>query len=107
MPRNANASRPNAASRRLRAPGGLAKNGALKEDVRAVVMIDAVKGVPWLPETLTCCGETVQVEAGMGSVHDIINAPEKPFSGEACRLNVAVSPAVTVTDVEPLEPRAN
>lgn len=105
--KSANASRPNPASRIFRPGAVRLKNGTIKEEVRAVLVIVAVNAVGWPPETLTCVGEIVHVEAGIGSVHDIASAPENPLIGEACKLKVAVSPALIVTDVDPLEPSAN
>lgn len=104
---SANAIRANPASKMFLPFGEFGTNGTSKEAVRAVVVMEALKGVGWPPETLTCAGEIAQVDAGIGSTQDIASVPENPLMGAACKLKVAVSPAVIVTDVDPLEPSAN
>ena len=49
----------------------------------------------------------MHVDAGMGFVHVIAAVPVKPFAGVACKLNVAVSPAVIVVEVDPPAPTPN
>lgn len=67
----------------------------------AVVVTVTVKPEAELPETFTLVGPTVQVDAGVGFEQDNATAPENPFIGVTCKLNVAVSPAAMDTEVDP------
>lgn len=80
---------------------GREKNGGGTTVVVLDVVVTVTEKPVACPETATCIGAIVVVEAGIGSEDTIATVPEKPFAELTCKLKVALSPALTVAEVEP------
>jgi hypothetical protein len=87
-------------------------NGGIRGGVIRGTMSDAAVVVTLIPNGeddplgATVAGEAVQTAKEGAPVHVSATVPANPPSGEICRLYVAVLPAVTDADVEPLDAAA-
>jgi hypothetical protein len=94
-------------TRRKKPKGGI-RGGVIRgtaSDAAAVVVTLIANG-EGDPLGVTVADEAVQTAKDGAPVHVSATVPVNPLSGEICRLYVAVLPAVTVAEVEPLDAAA-
>jgi len=90
-------------SRTTRKPKGGIRGVVIRGTMSdAAVVVTFIANAEGDPLGVTAPGEGVQTAKEGAPVQVSATVPANPFSGEICRLYVAVLPAVTVAEVEPL-----